>query len=283
MWFSTILWFEYKTRVQMIGTKLLKAAVFMLAVACAANCLAQGQITRPGKHTTTPAKPLQQKPKTKSKRANAPKKEAESSARPVKINVSESWAVYDGHGCVDLGLPSHTKWATCNMGANSPEELGTFYAWGETKPKSKYTPENSLYFGKSPDGLLGTEKDALVSGTPRNKCLAPEFDAAHINWGINWRMPTRSDFEELVNHCTWQWVESPAGAIVTGPNGQSIFLPADTAPVYKGDPVGHYWTMESAGDPNNNTTSRSLIFNRGMHYTSLSNRHAGLNVRPVLQ
>lgn len=268
--------------------------LIVLLVGCGGNCYAQGRVTRPGKQTTAPAKTSQ--PKQKSKPQTKQPSKANNAVTPVKINVSSPDGYYNNHGYIDLGLPSGTKWATCNIGSSAPEKLGTFYAWGETKPKSKYTPENSLYFGITPDGLLGTVYygitsdglidiaiDSFVSDTPRNKCLAPEFDAAHINWGTNWRMPTLSDFEELVNHCTWQWVESPAGAIVTGPNGQSIFLPADTAPVYKGDPVGHYWTMESAGDPNNNTTSRSLIFNRGMHYTSLSNRHAGLNVRPVLQ
>lgn len=251
----------------------------LMMVVCSVNCLAQGQITRPSKQTTAPTKP---KHPSGARPPIKPGKEPKKDSAKTVVNVSQPDAIYDGHGCVDLGLPSHRKWATCNIGADAPGEIGTFFAWGETRPKSAYTQENSLYYGKSPAGLLGTS-NAPMAGTTKQKCLAPEHDAASVNWGAKWRMPTREEFKELIDNCSWKWVESPAGAIVTGPNGKSIFLPADTAPVYKDDPIGHYWTIETAGDPSDNKNARSFLLHYDMRYTSLSNRNVGSTVRPVMR
>ena len=93
------------------------------------------------------------------------------------------------HEYIDLGLPSGLKWATCNIGANAPEEVGDYFAWGEIKPKDKYTEENSLTYTKN----IATSKNRLwnISGKPK-------YDAATANWGKEWRMPTKDEMLELV-------------------------------------------------------------------------------------
>lgn len=118
-----------------------------------------------------------------------------------------------GHDYVDLGLS--VKWATCNVGASSPSGRGNYYAWGETGTKSEYEYGNYKYYmdGKIID--IGTN----ISGT--------KYDAARVNWGGTWRMPTLEDFEELKNRCTWTWTTQygEEGFRIMGPNGKSIFLP----------------------------------------------------------
>ena len=117
-----------------------------------------------------------------------------------------------GHDYVDLGLPSGTKWATCNVGATAPHEYGNYYAWGETTTKSTYSSENSRTHGVSMNDISGN----------------PTYDAARANWGGTWRMPTEAEMEELKDNCTWTWTTQNGvnGCTITGPNGNSLFLPA---------------------------------------------------------
>lgn len=124
------------------------------------------------------------------------------------------------HGYVDLGLPSGLKWATCNVGANTPEEYGYYFAWGEVKPKTTYNWDTYKYY----DGSNLTK----YTGTDSKTVLDPEDDAATANWGGAWRMPTKEEQDELRNNCTWTWTTQNGvnGYKVTGPNGNSIFLPA---------------------------------------------------------
>lgn len=134
------------------------------------------------------------------------------------------------HDYVDLGLPSGALWATCNIGANTPEEYGYYFAWGETKPKDVYSEENY----KWPDY-------SKYNNTDNKTVLDPEDDAATVNWGSQWRMPTKEEQDDLCKYCTWQWTQRNGvnGYWVTGPNGKSIFLPA------AGQRVGS--TIESEG------------------------------------
>lgn len=128
-----------------------------------------------------------------------------------------------GHEFVDLGLS--VKWATCNVGANVPEECGDYFAWGETKPKAKYTWENYKWYNSSYETLTKYNTDPY-SGTLDNLTILKKVDdAATANWGGRWRMPTEEECDELLDNCTWTW-SSKGGYIVTGPNGNSIFLPA---------------------------------------------------------
>ena len=136
---------------------------------------------------------------------------------------------YNGHEYVDLGLPSGLKWATCNVGANTPWEYGGYYAWGETEEKSNY--EWSTYKWCSNGSWDALTKYCTESdfGTVDNKTvLDPQDDVARVKWGGTWRMPTKAEQDELRNNCTWTWTiqNGVNGYNVTGPNGNSIFLPA---------------------------------------------------------
>lgn len=121
---------------------------------------------------------------------------------------------------IDLGLS--VKWASCNVGAESPEEYGDYFAWGETSPKSDYGESNSVTYSLSfseleSRGILGSDGN-----------LTAAYDAATANWGGTWRMPTLDEMKELVNECTWEFtaMNGVGGCKVTGSNGNSIFLPA---------------------------------------------------------
>ena len=173
----------------------------------------------------------------------------------------------NGHEWVDLGLS--VLWATCNVGASSPSDYGDYYAWGETKTKSSYTEGNSkTYNVVMPD----------ISGEPK-------YDAATANWGEGWRMPTKEELEELVDKCDWEWTSQSGrnGYKVTGPNGNSIFLPAagwryGTSLNIAGG-YGNYWSSS----PNGSYTPSAyrLYFRSGNHYVGWSYRYGGRSVRPV--
>lgn len=137
----------------------------------------------------------------------------------------------NGHDWVDLGLPSGTKWATCNIGAVKPEDYGNYYAWCETTAKTTYDwstyrycngSERTLtkYCSNSSYGNNGFT-DALIT-------LESSDDAATAKWGSGWRMPTETELNELNNNCTVIWTTQNGvnGLLFTGPNGNSIFLPA---------------------------------------------------------
>ena len=119
---------------------------------------------------------------------------------------------------VDLGLPSGTLWATCNLGASKPSEYGNYYAWGETSPKTSYTISNYAYYNSSTASYENIGSD--IGGT--------FFDAATVNLGKDWRMPSRAEMNELISKCNWTWtqIEGINGYLIKAANGNSIFLPA---------------------------------------------------------
>lgn len=122
-----------------------------------------------------------------------------------------------GHEWVDLGLPSGTKWATCNVGASNPQEYGNYYAWGEVATKSTYSW--STYKYGSNDGVTkyNIESRHGKNGFADGKTtLDLSDDAAHFNWGGKWRMPTQAQLEELCALCYWVWTESYDGSGVKG-------------------------------------------------------------------
>ena len=133
---------------------------------------------------------------------------------------------YNDYEYVDLGLPSGLKWATCNVGATKPEEYGGYYAWGETSTKSEYNDGNYKW-----ESLSKTTKYCLYSNHDEfdgKMHLEPGDDVANVKWGGSWRMPLKDDMNELRYYCTWEWtsLNGVEGCRVTGPNGNSIFLPA---------------------------------------------------------
>ena len=119
---------------------------------------------------------------------------------------------------IDLGLPSGTKWASCNVGAKKPEESGGYYAWGEIKEKDRYGWEHYQHCNGSKDNchFLGFN------------ITATQYDVATMILGDPWRMPTPDDIMELTDYCTYVWTTKSGvkGGKFTGPNGNSIFLPA---------------------------------------------------------
>ena len=193
--------------------------------------------------------------------------------------------VPDNHEYVDLGLPSGTLWATCNVGATSPEDMGDYFAWGETAPKQIYDMENYKWYNSANDKLTKYCTDDKYGTVDYETELLPEDDAAYVNWGPVWRMPTLEQQQELIERCTWQWVERNGvyGRLVTGSNGNTLFLPAadyrsDNSPSNEGS-IGAYWsrTLDS-GYP-------SGLYFRNFDWKSVylfsHIRSHGFTVRPV--
>ena len=185
---------------------------------------------------------------------------------------------YEEHEYVNLGLPSGTLWATMNVGAISSIEYGDRFAWGETAPKSEYTWSNYKW-------CEGTETTLTKyclsnnSGTVDRKTeLEPEDDAAYVNWGPSWRMPTVDQQRELVNKCTWTWTiwKGVCGCLFTGPNGNKLFLPASGSGQYSS---GFYWSRTLG--PNYSRNACIIFFNSQDTYTMHNYRCMGHPVRAV--
>ena len=176
----------------------------------------------------------------------------------------------NGHEYVDLGLS--VKWATCNVGASKPEDYGNYYAWGETSTKSTYYEINSKTCGKQMNDIKGNS----------------QYDAARANWGGTWRLPTRAELEELKNKCTWTWTAQNGvkGYKVTGPNGNSIFLPAAGDPngssLHADGSYGYCWSS-TPDDDDLDYYAYYLIFCGGGKDVSCSHRFSGFTVRPITE
>ena len=150
--------------------------------------------------------------------------------------------------CVDLGLPSGTIWATRNVGANSPEEYGDYFAWGETEPKDNYIWDTYKWLESVVSGhwnFIKYNTDANQGVVDDKTELDPEDDAAYVNWGSSWRMPSREQLDELMENCTWEWTQMNGvnGQLLTGPNGKTLFFPAaGESLVYSMGQYGYYWS-----------------------------------------
>ena len=178
---------------------------------------------------------------------------------------------------IDLGLPSGTKWASCNVGATMPEEYGGYFAWGETEEKKKYdkkTYAHNVGFLKKSYRDIGSD----IVGT--------KYDIAHKKWGGNWRMPTIEQYEELLIHCNSEWatLNGVKGLKFTSMhNGNSIFLPAagQRRPLLPTQPgsIGLYWS--STQELSDLNCAYSLIFNLNRTFWNGSCREQGFTVRPV--
>ncbi len=213
------------------------------------------------------------------------------SIRPVwsENSITTMDPVHEGHEYVDLGLPSGTLWATCNVGAIYPTEYGEYFAWGETQVKENYEWSTYKYCNGSANTLTKycTRSDL---GTVDNKTtLESSDDAATANWGGNWRMPTEAENEELLTECTWTWtmLNSVYGFLITSKKDtrKSIFLPA--AGYRKGTMLvnvgvdGYYWP--SSVDLIYSAHVHVLRFESGNNnYATYSHRYNGYSVRPVL-
>lgn len=193
----------------------------------------------------------------------------------------------NGYEYVDLGLPSGTKWATCNVGASKPEEYGGYYAWGEIAAKTDYSWSTYKY-GNAYDKLTKyctKSKYGLNGFTDGKTELELDDDVAHKLWGGHWRMPSEEQFEELLSNTTSQWVtvNGKEGRLFTASNGNSIFLPAagrrnDTSLGNAGS-CGYYWSRTLNADYPDN--AYYLFFDSGGMYVLNYGRDNGRTVRPV--
>ncbi|MDE7378672.1 MAG: hypothetical protein K2N13_06885 [Paraprevotella sp.] len=203
-------------------------------------------------------------------------------------NKEKSSTDLNGHDAVDLGLS--VKWATCNVGASSPEEYGGYYAWGETEEKSYYDWSTYKYCKRSDSDYSMTKYcTKSYSGTVDNKTvLEPEDDVAHVKWGGSWRMPTKSEFDELINNCFWRWTTQNGveGYVVTSKsNGNSIFLPAAGSrwgeTVSGSGSYGYYWSASLSED--GGSSAYGLYFDSDGRYLYCYDRYGGFSVRPVTE
>ena len=193
----------------------------------------------------------------------------------------------DEHEWVDLGLPSGTLWATCNVGATTPEECGEYFAWGETEPKDNYDLSNYKWCNGSENTMTKycTKSSYGYNGFVDNKTeLDPEDDAAYVNWGPSWRMPTSEQLQEMVDNCTWTWTTQNGvdGQLVTGPNGNTMFLPAAGSWYASLGLVGYwgfYWSLTLCSS----SPEDAFRMYFGSITLSWSNdgRHGGFPVRAV--
>lgn len=178
--------------------------------------------------------------------------------KETSLSGVEASGTLGGHDYVDLGLPSNTKWATCNMGATKASDRGSFFAWGETETKTSFTAENYKFFAKKNDAgkndINVYSKYCKANGSVKDGLgvLESSDDAAYVNWGKSWKMPSFEDWKELVDNCEWSFttLNGVGGYKVTGPNGKFIFLPYSSVQV-EGQVLsdynnrGVYWTSSS--------------------------------------
>ena len=179
---------------------------------------------------------------------------------------------------VDLGLPSGTKWSCCNVGANTPVEYGGYYAWGETEEKNEYEWNNYKYLNKSKKCIF-IGKD--IAGT--------KYDAAHIQWGDSWQMPSKEQYMELSDNCSFEWIVKDwvVGMLIVGKNGNSIFLPAAGSFAegsFDGESfAGYYWTSTNSANGVDYAVpfqfSKIMIGNGVID--SYFRRIHGYNIRPI--
>ncbi|MFR3329761.1 MAG: BACON domain-containing protein [Odoribacter splanchnicus] len=185
-------------------------------------------------------------------------------------------------GVVDLGLS--VKWASCNLGANTPEEFGAAYAWGELVEKAEYTWKSYSFWKDDGDGEIVWEELENIGNIENTK-----YDVAKAKLGGNWRLPTSAEFDELIKKCEWEWVSQNGvtGRKVTGPNGNSIFLPATGQYTDEGLKLrgaqGFYWSGTLTTVFNNHNKADRLYFCSSFYRWQDDFRYYGGFIRPVCE
>lgn len=182
-------------------------------------------------------------------------------AKPVTDTINN-------HEWIDLGLS--VKWATCNIGAEKPEDYGDYFAWGEPTTKPSYTADTSKTHGRSIGDIKGYS----------------QYDAARASRGSTWRLPTKEECQELVDKCVWEWTSlcGHNGYRVTSKiNSNSIFLPAAGwrfgALTFNIGELGNYWS--STPDKYHDMLAGYFHFNSSSHYAGWYFRQYGYSIRPV--
>lgn len=204
----------------------------------------------------------------------------------AKAIVNISSHSENGYEWVDLGLS--VKWATCNVGASSPEEFGSYFAWGETSPKSDYSWSTYKWCDGTYDSLTKYNTKSSYGIVDNKTCLDMSDDAARAIWGGRWRMPTDSEWEELCTKCDWTSASQggKSGYKVTGrTNGNSIFLPdtvrSGITNLGDGGRHGNYWSSSLASFfPN---CSLGVYLGYRAPDVSVDDRCCGHSIRPVTE
>ena len=191
---------------------------------------------------------------------------------------------------IDLGLPSGTLWACCNVGAGKPEELGGYYAWGETEEKDEYDSKNYKFY----------DIKAHEEGKKYHECFhslgddiaGTQFDVATKQWGDQYKMPSRNQFQELIDTCKFEWtiLNDVKGAKFTGPSGKCIFFPAagfkkDDTFLAKSNSLywayGLYWSSTQTPKPDSASYAYRFYFNSNEPHLQSYHRYYGRTIRPV--
>lgn len=187
---------------------------------------------------------------------------------------------------VDLGLPSGTLWSPVNLGAETEEEFGDYFAWAEPEPKAMFTTNNYAYY------VNGDTWNVIDIGTTDISGMEA-YDAATAQWGNGWQMPTLEQFNELMTKCTVEWVQvnETNGRRFTGSNGNSIFIPAAGRHYQKtkeeessllldnGNTFGYYWSATRY--EYNDRNAETFYFSSGMMKMNYFGRDCGHTIRPV--
>ena len=176
---------------------------------------------------------------------------------------------------IDLGLPSGTKWACCNVGSSSPEFSGNYYAWGETETKEVFLCDNYEY--KNPENVFGFQfLGKNISAT--------QFDVAAVKWGAPWRIPTYEECKELVDSCRTYIIRDSHDdcILLIGPNGNGIYMPLtgfrESENLHEKNSKGYYWTSI----PDESDSMLANFMNIDIFPSVyLGCRNCGYSVRPV--
>ena len=214
----------------------------------------------------------------------AKKEELEAKAAQASLTGTAN-----GHEWVDLGLPSGTKWATCNVGASKPEDYGSYFAWGETQTKGTYNWDNYKYANGDYDKLM---KYCNNSGYGNNgftdnlTILQGSDDPAATIWGSGWRTPSKTQWDELLANTTNQWTtqNGKAGRLFTSKkNGKTLFLPAAGfrwySKLHYAGSYGYYWSRSLSTDAPDG--AQNPYFDSGGCSVGNGRRGVGQSIRPV--
>lgn len=198
----------------------------------------------------------------------------------------EYTGVENGYAYVDLGLS--VKWATCNVGANNPEDYGDYFAWGETTTKTTYNWSTYKYCNGSYNTLTKYNNSSSYGSVDNKTELDLSDDVARANWGGSWRMPTDAEWTELREQCTWTWTTQNGvyGRKVTSKtNGNSIFLPAagyrDGSSLTDAGSGGYYWSSSLCMDYPDGAWYVNFNSSSVHRYKNFRSRYYGRSVRPV--
>ncbi len=191
--------------------------------------------------------------------------------------------MHNGHKCVDLGLPSGTLWAACNVGAKNPEECGNYFAWGELRQKALYDWMMYVHCNYSSRGQIDLLR---YNKRDKQRQMNLSHDAAHTILGGNWRIPTSEEVKELLQYCNWILTSRNGvmGYRIIGRNREEIFLPFagymtnQTVNNIKTD--GYYWT--STISETHLYYAECIHFNFSRPYQGSQQRYMGLPIRAVL-